>query len=157
VKSATEFILVFTEVLVNNLSQISRRNKSIIGANFHMVSKPSSGKMEAKKKGMENNRDQNISELASKLEEGFACLSSSASAENSYIDSRASAHMTGEREYLSSYQEEHIYFEITMGNRMKCTLVGKGTVIFQTTTGNSLQATNVLHVSGMGMNFISVS
>lgn len=47
--------------------------------------------MEAKKKGMENNRDQNISELASRLEEEFACLSSSTSVEDWHIDSGASA------------------------------------------------------------------
>lgn len=61
-----------------------------------MVPKQVLGKMEAKKKGMENSRDQNISELASKLEEEFACLSSFASAEDWYIDSGASAHMTRE-------------------------------------------------------------
>jgi len=61
-----------------------------------MVSEQGLGKMEAKKKGMENNRDHNISELASRLEEEFACLSSSASTEDWYIDSGASAHMTGE-------------------------------------------------------------
>jgi len=47
-----------------------------------MLSKQGPGKMEAKKNGMENNRDQNISELASTLEEEFACLSSSASTED---------------------------------------------------------------------------
>jgi len=61
-----------------------------------MVSEQGSGKMEAKKKGMENSRDQNIFELASKLEEEFACLSSSASVEDWYIDSGASAHITRE-------------------------------------------------------------
>lgn len=48
-------------------------------------------------------------------------------------------------------------FQITTRNQTKCTPVGKGTVIFQTTTGDSLRATNVLHVPGMGMNSISIS
>ena len=47
-----------------------------------MVLKQGSGKMEAKKKSMENSRHQNISKLASRLEEEFACLPSSASAED---------------------------------------------------------------------------
>ena len=85
--------------------------------------------MEAKKKSMENSRDQNISELASRLEEEFAYLSSSASVEDWYIDSGASAHMASEREYFSSYQEEQMNFQITMSNRTKCTPIGKGTII----------------------------
>ena len=48
-------------------------------------------------------------------------------------------------------------FQIKMGNRMKCTPVGKGTITFQTVARDSLRATNVLHVPGMGMNLISVS
>lgn len=122
-----------------------------------MVSEQGLGKMGAKKKGKKNIRDQNISELASRLEEEFVCLSSSASTENWYIDSGASAHMTREREYFLSYQEEQMNFQITMGNRTKCTLVGKGTVIFQTAIGDSLRATNVLHMSDMGMNLIFVA
>lgn len=47
-----------------------------------MVPEEALGKMDAKKKCMENNRDQNISELASRLEEEFAFLSSSASTED---------------------------------------------------------------------------
>ena len=47
-----------------------------------MVSKQGLGKMEEKKKGMENSRDQDISELASRLLEEFACLPISASAED---------------------------------------------------------------------------
>ena len=48
-------------------------------------------------------------------------------------------------------------FQITMGNKAKCTPVGRGTIIFQTEAGNKLQATNVLHVPRLGMNLLSVS
>ena len=51
-----------------------------------------------------------VSELSSRLEEDFACLSSLAFAGVWYIDSGASAHMTGVREYFSSYQEERMDF-----------------------------------------------
>ena len=48
-------------------------------------------------------------------------------------------------------------FKITMGNREKCTPIGRGTVVFQTEVGNKLRATNVLHVPGLGMNLLLVS
>ena len=48
-------------------------------------------------------------------------------------------------------------FQITMGNKAKCTPVGRGTIIFQKEAGNKLWATNVLHVPGLGMNLLSVS
>ena len=47
-------------------------------------------------------------------------------------------------------------FQLTMGNKAKCTLVGKGTVFFQTESGEWFRATNVLHVLGLGMNLFSV-
>ena len=47
--------------------------------------------------------------------------------------------------------------KITMGNKAKCTPVGRGTIVFQTKAGNKLRATNVLHVLGLGMNLLSVS
>ena len=79
---------------------------------------------------MENIRDYNISELVMRMEEEFSFLLSFALGEDCYIDSEPSAHMTGEREYFSSYQEGNINFQIKMGNRMKCTLVGTRTITF---------------------------
>eukprot|EP00253_Pinus_taeda_P027262 PITA_27262 len=65
--------------------------------------------------------------------------------------------MTGVQEHFSRYQEEQMDFQITMGNRTKCTPVGRDTIAFQTEAVTSIQATNVLHVPGLGMNLISVS
>ena len=65
--------------------------------------------------------------------------------------------MTGIRECFSKYQEEKMNFQITMGNKAKCTLVGKGTIVFQTESGEWFHATNVLHVLGLGMNLLPVS
>ena len=48
--------------------------------------------------------------LSSRLKEDDTCLASSASAGTWYIDSGASAHMTGVREYFSSYREEKMNF-----------------------------------------------
>lgn len=48
-------------------------------------------------------------------------------------------------------------FQITMGNKAKCTLVGKGTIVFQIGMGEWFRATNVLHVPRLGMNLLSMS
>jgi len=84
-------------------------------------------------------------------------MTSAASSEVWYIDSGALWHMTEIRECFSKYQEEKMNFPITMGNKAKCTLVGKGTIVFQTKLGERFRATNVLHVPGLGMNLLSVS
>lgn len=60
---------------------------------------------------------QEVSNLSSRLEDKFACLSGSNSQGVCYIDSRASTYMTGVREYFSSYKEEQVDFQITMGNQ----------------------------------------
>lgn len=48
-------------------------------------------------------------------------------------------------------------FQITMENKAKCTPVGKGTIVFQTKTGERFRATNMLHLLGLGMNLLSIS
>ena len=71
-----------------------------------------------------------VSVLASRLEENFNCVLSTTSSDVWYIDSGASAHITGVRDCFSDYQEEQMNFKITLGNKAKCTLVGRGTVVF---------------------------
>ena len=96
--------------------------------------------------------------LASRLEEEVACMTSAASSEVWYIDSGASSwHMMRIRECFLEYREEKMNFQITMGNKAKCTPVGKGTIVFQTESGERFHATNVLHVPGLGMNLLSMS
>ena len=110
-----------------------------------------------KKGSMEEQMDQDVSVLASRLEEEFSCVSSSASPGIWYINSWASAHMTRVRECFSNYQEEQMNFKITIGKKAKCTPIGRGSIVFQTEVGNKLRATNVLHVPGLGMNLLSMS
>ena len=43
-----------------------------------------------------------------------------------------------------------------MANKAKCTPVGKGTIVFQTETGEQFRASNVLHVPRLGINLLSV-
>ena len=94
--------------------------------------------------------------LSSRLKEDDTLLENSVSTGIWYIDSGASAHMTGVREYFSSYREEQMNFQITMGNSTKCTPVGRGSVVFQTEAGTNVRITDVLHVPGLGMNLISI-
>ena len=101
-------------------------------------------------------RDFDFSMLASRLEE-VACMTSAASSEVWYIDSGASWHMTGIKECFSKYREEKMNFQITMGNKAKCTPIGKGTIVFQIESGEWFRATNVMHVPRLGMNLPSVS
>ena len=65
--------------------------------------------------------------------------------------------MTGVREYFSSYKEEQMNFQITMGNSTKCTPVGRGAIVFQMEAKSSVKVTNALHVPRLAMNLISVS
>jgi hypothetical protein len=73
-----------------------------------------------------------------------------------YIDSCASSHMTGVREYFSILQEE-MDLVIEMGNNAKCRVVGHGTMTFQRESGKPLIVRDVLYVPGMTKNLISVS
>ena len=106
---------------------------------------------------MDRSNIQETSDLSSRLEDEFACLVGSTSHGVWYIDSGALAHMTGAREYISSYKEEQMDFHITMGNITKCTPVGRGTIAFQMEVGIKIQGTNFLHVPGLKINLISVS
>ena len=65
--------------------------------------------------------------------------------------------MTGVRKHFSSFREEEMTFNIEMGNKSKCTPVGRGIVTFQRESGKTFSFTNVLFVRGMTKNPISVS
>ena len=99
-------------------------------------------------------------DLSTRMEDGFAliaCMVSSTSQCVWYIDSGASFHMTGVREYFSSYKEEKTNIQISMGNLFKLNSVGKGTVQFQRENGKIIPLHDVLYVPGLGMNLISIS
>ena len=128
------------------------RRSDIVAAETRKGSRSSPKKKESMKEQM----DHDVPILESRFEEEFSCVSSFASLEIWYIDSGASVDMTRVRECFSSYQEEHMNFKITMGNKAKCTPVGRGTIVFQTKAGNKLRATNVLHLPGLGISLLSV-
>ena len=105
---------------------------------------------------MDKSNIQETSKLSSRLEDEFSCLAGSTSHGFWYIGSEASTHMTGAREYFCSYKEEQMDFQITMGNKTKCTPVVRGTIDFQRESGASTNAANVFHAPILGMNLILV-
>jgi len=122
-----------------------RKGKLVMGRD-HDAEASTSGESHRFSKDCTRERDFNFSMLASRLEEEVACMTSAASSKVWYINNGASWHMTGIRECFSKYREEKMNFQITMGNKAKCSPVGKGTIVFQTESGERFHATNVLHV-----------
>ena len=106
-----------------------RKGKSVMGQG-HDAEASITGYLCRFSKECTRNRNFDFSMLASRLEEEVACVTSSVSSEVWYIDSAAPWHMTRIRECFSDYQEERMNFQTTMGNKAKCTLVGKGTIVF---------------------------
>jgi hypothetical protein len=101
-----------------------------------------------------------VDEFAARFETEFSLisyLSSSSNASMCYINSGASSHMIGVREYFSRLQEEEMDLVIEMGNNAKCRATCHGTVTFQRESGKPLMVRDVLYVLGMTKNLISVS
>ena len=99
-------------------------------------------------------------ELSNRMEDEFTLIAFMVSSTSQcvwYIDSGASFHMTGFREYFSSYKEEDTNIQISMRNLSKLNPVGKGTVQFQRENGKIIPLHDVLYVPGLGMNLIFVS
>ena len=72
-----------------------------------------------------------VEELSNRMEDEFtliACMIRSTLQCVWYIDSGASFHMTGVREYFSSYKEKNTNIHISKGNLSKLNPVGKGIV-----------------------------
>ena len=89
-------------------------------------------------KQAETQREHDMKVLASRLEEDLACVLGTTPLDVWYIDSGASVHMTGVQECFLSYQEEQMNFQITMGNKGKCTPIGRGAITFQTEDGHKI-------------------
>ena len=74
-----------------------------------------------------------------------------------YVDSGASRHMTGVREYFSELLESGADVEVVLGDDRVVRAVGVGTLTFQRESKPPLKVTEVLYVPGMRKNLISVS
>jgi hypothetical protein len=97
--------------------------------------------------------------FAARFEDEFsllACLSTSMVIGTWYIDSGASCHMIGVREYFGNLKEYNAYVNILFGDNAKYKPTCKGTVRFQRESGKPLPINDVLFVLGLTKNLISV-
>jgi hypothetical protein len=74
-----------------------------------------------------------------------------------YIDSGASSHMLGVREHFTDLRDPEIRLEIVLGDNTIVRAARCGTVSFQRELRPPLVFRDVLYVSGLKKNFISVS
>lgn len=88
----------------------------------------------------------------------FSCLATcSRTSRVSYIDSGASAHMSGVRECFSELNERGVSVEVELGDDRVVKTVGRGTVSFQRESRHPLRFRDVYYVPGLRKNLISVS
>eukprot|EP00253_Pinus_taeda_P003842 PITA_03842 len=71
-----------------------------------------------------------------------------------YVDSGASCHMTGVREYFSEISESSTDIEVVLGDARVVRAVVVGTLTFQRKSKPPLKVTEVLYVPGMRKNLI---
>eukprot|EP00253_Pinus_taeda_P009687 PITA_09687 len=74
-----------------------------------------------------------------------------------YVDSGASHHMTGVREYFSELSESCTDMEVVLGDDRVVRAVGVGTLTFQRESKPPLKVSDVLYVPGMRKNLIFIS
>ena len=102
-----------------------------------------------------------VEHFASQFDRDFAFITSTSSRSTSsdvwYIDSGASRHMTGALEFFSKLAERALDIEIILGDDRTVRVVGVGTVTFERESLPPLKVMDVLYVSGMKKNLISVS
>ena len=74
-----------------------------------------------------------------------------------YVDSGASRHMPGVREYFSELSESGTDIEVVLSDDRVVRAVGVGTLKFQRESKPPLKVSDVLYVLGMRKNLISIS
>lgn len=74
-----------------------------------------------------------------------------------YVDSGASRHMTGVREYFSELSESGTDIEVVLDDDRVVRAVGVGTLTFQRESKPPLKVSDILYVPGIRKNLISVS
>jgi hypothetical protein len=98
--------------------------------------------------------------LVSQFEFDFAliaCMASSASGSVWYLDSGASFHMTGDKQYFIDLEEKDLRMHIEMGDDGKYSATSIGTLTFQRESGKPFQLKNVMHVPGLKKNLVLVT
>lgn len=84
-------------------------------------------------------------------------MESSADSSGWYIDSGASFHMTGNKEYFSHLKEKDMQFHIELGDDGMYTTTAIGTISFEMNSGSSLHIRDVLYVPSLKKNLVSIA
>ena len=98
--------------------------------------------------------------LASQFELDFsliACLVSSLMGLVWFLDSGASFHMTGDRDLFTDLDEKYLGVHIKMGDDGRYSATNIGTISFERESGKPFRLKEVMHVSGLKKNLISVA
>ena len=86
----------------------------------------------------------------------IACMASTTGSSVWYVDNGASCHMTGHKRFFKSLQEGELNLHIELGDDAQYQAKGVGTVSFQRESGKPLSFANILYVSRLTKNLISV-
>ena len=74
-----------------------------------------------------------------------------------YLDSGPSFHMTRDKELFSDLEEKDLHMHIEMGDDGQYSWTGIGTITFERESGNPSLLKNVMHVTGIKNNLVSVA
>jgi hypothetical protein len=102
-----------------------------------------------------------VDEVANRLQREFllvSTLSDTVSGSGTWlVDSGSSRHMTGSRESLTSLSEEDSRLQVELGDNAKFAVKGVGAASFQLQSEKPLKMSDVLYVSGLKKNLLSIS
>lgn len=101
--------------------------------------------------------DQYANVLVTGDEEDELCLMASTSimrADVWYMDSGASVHCTSRRDFFTEYRTGD-FGHVTVGNGMKCDIIGKGDISLKMSNGSQLTLKEVRHIPDLKRNLIS--
>jgi hypothetical protein len=101
-----------------------------------------------------------VDEFAKSFEEDFCfivCMSSTNVSDMWFVDSGASCHMTGRKEWFTRLQKGGVNLVIELGDDRRYKAQGVGTISFQRESGKPLHFSDVLYVPGLTKNLILVS
>jgi hypothetical protein len=101
-----------------------------------------------------------IEEFSSRFEEDFsfiACMASSMTSTTWFIDSGASCHMIGNKNYFGQLTEKNMQFNIELGDNGKYQAQGIGVVNFESESRKPLYLRDVLYVPGLNKILVSIS
>jgi hypothetical protein len=87
----------------------------------------------------------------------IACMTSSASGSVWYLDSGASFHMTGDKDFFSDLEERDLKMHIEMGDDGRYSVTGIGTITFQRESGKPFQLKNFMYIPGLKKSLVSVT